>query len=193
MDSTCWRLVVQRMFFGAVHSQSCAGMHFRWHRQRRHPGCVFPPSLKHRKSSETLFSTRLWKACRVTTRWRARPPFMIAWALVLAPLGVQSLLSCLGRPQQQGGDARWSMSFFNGIEKRDCHFSVGKMSSASRQIPFRYLDKFVSVGGPQSRSVVAEKKKAMSMNEWQLVGLSRYSFEGEVLVDLERTVRGSGH
>ena len=37
------------------------------------------------------------------------------------------------------------------------------------------------------------KKKAMSMNEWQVVGLSRYSFEGEVLVEVERTFGKSGH
>ena len=37
------------------------------------------------------------------------------------------------------------------------------------------------------------KKKVMSMNEWQLVGMSRYFLEGEVPVELERTVRESGH
>ena len=48
---------------------------------------------------------------------------------------------------------------WNGIEKRDWHFSVGKASSASRQLPLGCLDTFVSVGGPQGRSVVAEKEK----------------------------------
>ena len=38
-----------------------------------------------------------------------------------------------------------------------------------------------------------KKQNAMSMNEWQLVGLSRHSFEGKVLMELERTVRESGH
>ena len=42
---------------------------------------------------------------------------------------------------QQEGDARWS------IKKRNCHFSVGKASSVSGQIPLGCLDTFASVGG----------------------------------------------
>ena len=35
-----------------------AHTYFGWHWQRRHPRCMFPPNLKHRKSPETLCSTR---------------------------------------------------------------------------------------------------------------------------------------
>ena len=95
-------------------------------------------------------------------------------ALVLAPLGAHSLLSGRGRPQQQEGDVRRSM----GLKSQTATFQ--------RERRVR-LDTFVS----DLKVAVSwrKKKMAMSMNEWQLVGLSRYYFEGEVLVKLERTVR----
>ena len=128
------------MFSGAVHSQSRARVRSQTaHRQvpltssvigsADIQGCMFPRNLKHRKSSETLFSTRLCRACRVTTRWRSAPAFHDCLMKVKkphsplekaqvcsgpGPFGCPEpfcLLYGLGRPQQQEGDARWSMSY----------------------------------------------------------------------------------
>ena len=88
-DSVCPECCLVRRTSSLVRASEVkphTGTHFGLRRQRQHLGCMFPTNLKHRQSSKTL----QWKACRMTIRWRARLPFMIA-AMILAPLGVQSL------------------------------------------------------------------------------------------------------
>ena len=125
------------------------GICFGLHRQRRHPGCTFPTNLKHRYSPTHSVLHPLAEGLL-----RGDP---------LA--GAAAFDACLKDGEQasltvgQGTSDLWSWGFgcpgtsfgswenptarrrrplvevLNGLEKRDCHFSVGKASSASRQIP----------------------------------------------------------
>ena len=70
------------------------------------------------------------------------------------------------------GRRRSLVEVLKGLEKRDCHFSDGKASSASRQIFWDvWIPSFPSVDLKVAVSW-RKNKKAMSMNEWQLAGLS---------------------
>ena len=182
MDSTCLRLIVHTSnLVRASEVTPYTGKFFGLHRQRRHPGCMFPTSLKHRSPSKTVFSARKWRACHVTTRWRARLRFMIT------SRKVSETHSPLEKAQVGSGLPLWvSRAFFLVLGELNSKKAtpVGRgLSLWERCLPPRgrslcdvWILSFPSVDLKVAVSWRKKRKKAMSMNEWQLFGLSRYSF-----------------